>query len=702
MHPDYKESRKRLATLLWGDRYDKYARQNLRQCLATLRTDLATQARDLLLFDGDMIELNRELVSIDAREFLTLADSIDPSDIACATALYRGELLTGLSFEIETFDEWLDTERARLVSTATRVFAAHAANCDRLGDGRRAIETAERLVAFDPLREDSQRLLLTLYARHNGRDAALAHYKTLASLLKSELGVEPDASTASLVADIRSGVIAPSESTISIAAPDGVPCGALDDQKEPAHGANQQTPPEILDGTARQRDWRPWVLTAGSACIALALAVAWLSTRTELNSTAREHRPMSTRADRLAALNAKAAVTVAVLPFSAPAGNADQALADAIAGDFSAHLARHTRVRVVPPQSTLHYRSGVNDAASVGAALGVRYVVDGTIRTQADRTRITIHLIDTATGLQKWSSLIERDSIQSIDVQDEILRRLARELQVEASISSAISKPGMEDLSIADLIARGRAAQVRGANKKDVTAALGYYEEALRRDPDLVPALVGVTAALVTGSVHRLFDPVPNLKRARQLIDRAVQLDPDAAGAHLWSGITYKANSEYDLAIQSLRRVLKINQDHPPAHAQLAATLMHMGRFTEAKGHIETAIRISPNDRMIGFWLLIRGNIEVELGDDVAALSLLQRAETYLPASPRVHESLAAVYALMGDKANSSKHVAAFQRLAEPTAASRAMDRLTHDDDGDLSHRVRARAGRKAAFHSPM
>src|SRR6202008_2245437 len=184
-------TRKRLATLLWGDRYDKYARQNLRQCLAALRADLAPHAPDLLVFDGDVIGLNSELTSIDAREFLALAESTDASDVARAAALYRGEFLAGLSFDIETFDEWVATERARLASVAMRFFAAHAASCDRLGDSRRAVEAAERLVAFDPLREDSQRLLLTLYARHRSRDAALAHFKALTSLLKRELGVEP-------------------------------------------------------------------------------------------------------------------------------------------------------------------------------------------------------------------------------------------------------------------------------------------------------------------------------------------------------------------------------------------------------------------------------------------------------------------------------------------------------------------------------
>jgi DNA-binding SARP family transcriptional activator/TolB-like protein len=699
MHPDYKESRKALATLLWGDRYDKYARQNLRQCLTALRTDLASHARDLLVFDGDMIGLNPELISIDAREFLMLAESTDRSDVARGATLYRGEFLAGLSVEIETFDEWLATERARLLSAATGVFAAHAVNCDRLGDGRRAIEAAERLVALDPLREDSQRLLLTLYARHNGRDAALAHFKTLTSLLKRELGVEPDASTASLVADIRSGVIAPSAPIGAIAAPSGVLSDQPEDNEKPdlAHGTDQQSP--ARNGVVRP-NWRPWAVAA--ACGSMALAIAWLSVGIESSPPANGHGPTSIKADDIAALNAKAVITVAVLPFSTPAGNGDQALADAIAGDLSTYLSRHTGVRVIPHQSMLQYRNRLNDAASVGAAFGVRYVVDGTLRTQGERGRITIQLIDTTTRLQKWSNVIERDDIQSIDVQDEIVKRLARELQVEASISPSSPKRGIENAEIADLIARGRSAQFRGANKEDVTAALGYYEEALRRDPDLVPALVGVTAALVMGSMHRLLDPAPSLERARELIDRAVRLNPDAPGAHYWSGITYKANARYELAARSLRRSIEINPGFSPAYAQLASTLMYLGHFLEAKEHIETAIRLSPKDRTMGFWLLIQGNIELELGDDVAALELLQRAETYLPASPKVHECLAAVYAIMGDKANSSKHVAAFQRYAVPTAAKETLNLLRRGNEGELSHRVRMRIGLRAAFLSRL
>jgi DNA-binding SARP family transcriptional activator/TolB-like protein/cytochrome c-type biogenesis protein CcmH/NrfG len=702
MQPGYKESRNRLTTLLWGDRYDKQARQNLRQCLASLRTDLAVQARDLLVFDGDTIGLNPGLTSIDAREFLVLAQSSDAVDIERAAALYQADFLAGFSLDVEPFEEWASQERARLASPAMRVFATHAANCERLGNSKRAIEAAERLVALDPLREDSQRLLLTLYARCDGPDGALAHFKALTDLLRRELGVDPDPSTASLAADIRRGAITSSSAAISTPLPKPVSSRERDTRQE-SQTARDVHPVPAASKADPWRAYRQWP-AIGAATVTVLLSLAWLLIGPNSDFSWRvdgPHRELDSIRKEFAKLATKGVITFAVLPFSAQTEDAGQTIADSLANDLSAYLSRNTGVRVMPRQSTLYYRNRLNDAASVGAALGVRYVVEGALRTQDGRGRITIQLIETATGLQTWSTVIERDNIQSINVQDEIAKRLGRELHVEAGISTSSSKRSIANAEIPDLLARGRAARLRGATKENVTTALMYYEEALRREPDLVPALLGATAALVMGSVHRVIDPVPSLMRARKLVDRAIQLRPDSAGAHHRSGQIYKFNSEYDLAIISFRRAIEINPGFSPAYAHLASTLMYMGRFLEAKENIETAIRLSPSDRAMGFWLLIQGNVELELGNDRAALALLRRAETFLPTSPKVHENLAAVYALMGDTANSSKHVAAFKKYADPSAASQALEPIRLGAEGELLHRVRLQTGIKLAFHSP-
>lgn len=203
MQPDYTMSRERLATLLWGDRSDSLARHNLRQCLVSLRRDLPPDLAELLLIEDDRVGLDAQRLSVDAREFAALVDSTEPIALARACDLYLGPFLSGFSVESEAFDEWVRAERAQFESDASRVLKNYAKHADTAGLGARAIGTIERLIAIDPLREDWQRLALNIYARHRGRDAALAHAQALAVRLKRELDVEPAEATKALVTDIK-------------------------------------------------------------------------------------------------------------------------------------------------------------------------------------------------------------------------------------------------------------------------------------------------------------------------------------------------------------------------------------------------------------------------------------------------------------------------------------------------------------------
>jgi TolB-like protein/DNA-binding SARP family transcriptional activator len=209
MQPSCAASRGQLATLLWGDRSDELARQNLRQCLATLRRELAATAPNLLIMEGDEVRLCERSIAVDAVELVTLGDSYELSRLERAVALYRGEFLAGTGLDAEAFLDWVTGERSRLEAVAARVLERYVHKTDALGDGATAIDAAQRLVALDPLREDRQRLLLGLYARYQGRDAAMAHARALTALLRRELDVEPSPATVALAAEINRDAITP-------------------------------------------------------------------------------------------------------------------------------------------------------------------------------------------------------------------------------------------------------------------------------------------------------------------------------------------------------------------------------------------------------------------------------------------------------------------------------------------------------------
>jgi DNA-binding SARP family transcriptional activator len=206
MHPEHGASREHLAALFWGDRQDERARHSLRQCLVSLRRDLLKDNTDILLMDANTVGLDTTRLRIDAVEFVSLAESAEASDLERAAELYRGECLSGFSFG-ESFDSWLHRTRGQLEDVAAHVFEKCTELADARGDGRQAIAAVERLIALDTFREDWQRTALRIYARHRGREFALAHADACVALLKRELGVDPEPATQALIEDIRQGAI---------------------------------------------------------------------------------------------------------------------------------------------------------------------------------------------------------------------------------------------------------------------------------------------------------------------------------------------------------------------------------------------------------------------------------------------------------------------------------------------------------------
>jgi DNA-binding SARP family transcriptional activator len=195
-------SRDRLMTLLWGERFDEQARQSLRQALTKIRK-LTSGDRQLLQSEGDSVSFAAEAVDVDVLEFEGLASDESPSAPARAVELYAGELLDNLIIREAAFDEWASGERARFNTLACTVFERAARHQQSEGQLSAAIDTAQRLIKLDPLREASHRLLMTLFAASGQRAAALKQYASCASLLSVELGVEPDAETKRLLHEIR-------------------------------------------------------------------------------------------------------------------------------------------------------------------------------------------------------------------------------------------------------------------------------------------------------------------------------------------------------------------------------------------------------------------------------------------------------------------------------------------------------------------
>jgi DNA-binding SARP family transcriptional activator len=222
VHPGQSHPRAKLATLLWGDAPDEQANHRLRQALFEIRKALPATRPRCLVADARSLALNAAAVEVDVAAFEKLVTRATPAALAQAATLYRGELLDGLGVKEPGFEDWLVVERERLRELALNALGKLLVHHVETGPDERAIQTALRLLALDPLREDAHRGLMRLFARQGRRGAALRQYQVCLSVLGRELGVEPESETKRLYQEILR-TASPRAAAAAPAAPAAVP-----------------------------------------------------------------------------------------------------------------------------------------------------------------------------------------------------------------------------------------------------------------------------------------------------------------------------------------------------------------------------------------------------------------------------------------------------------------------------------------------
>jgi tetratricopeptide (TPR) repeat protein len=241
---------------------------------------------------------------------------------------------------------------------------------------------------------------------------------------------------------------------------------------------------------------------------------------------------------------------------------------------------------------------------------------------------------------------------------------------------------------VAQLLAKGLMAYYRGAQAETLNQARAYYQGALERDPELVPALIGVAAPEITGSINFIFDAEPSLKRAATFLGRAEQLDPVSPNVRYWTGLLQKARGTYESALHSLYRTIEINPSYTPAYVQIGSVLTQMGRSRESMEPIVYGMRLSPNDPAMSIWTQIAGQAEIDNGRYSAALEWFRRSAELAPNNPNVHRCLAATYALLGDRANAVAQLAEFKRLSTSAATQHSRDQKLLANEAQTSRRL--------------
>src|SRR6267143_1097135 len=298
--------------------------------------------------------------------------------------------------------------------------------------------------------------------------------------------------------------------------------------------------------------------------------------------------------------------SIAVLPFKNVSGDPEQEyFVDGITEDIITALSKWRWFLVIARNSTFAYKGKSLGLKEVSRDLGVRYVLEGSLRRAGQRVRITSQLIDTATGTHLWAERYDRDLTDIFAVQDDITSR------VDAAIVPALSRAESqrviakraEHMGAWDYCQRGFW-HVHKGTRADGMAAYGLFERALTLDPNLADAHLGLARALIVqwdyGSVE---DFAPFVRQARESALQALALDSENPQAQYVLSQTSHWAGDVGAAIAHASRAIELNANFALGHFYLGIGLRLDGRHEEALEAIETGLRLSPRDPRASTWL---------------------------------------------------------------------------------------------------
>ena len=347
-------------------------------------------------------------------------------------------------------------------------------------------------------------------------------------------------------------------------------------------------------------------------------------------------------------------MSIVVLPFMNLSDDTEQQyFADGITEDLTTDLSRVPGSFVIARNTAFTYKGQPVDVKKVSRELGVRYVLEGSVRRVGDQVRVNLQLVDGQSGAHLWADRFDTDRANLAQAQDEITGRLARTLNLEL-VEASVRRSEQEraaDPDARDLVMRGWALSNRMASAATREEARRAFERALDIDPESVDARIGLGEVLISGedmeggsnSVH------PNVTRAEQLLFEALERDPKRSRAHLVMGLIRRWQGRLSDSKIELEAAIALDPNQASGHRQLGVTLMFLGQPKAAIPQLEKSTRLSPHDPFIALNYNALGRCHLFMGHVDQAIDLLRKARATSPRYYFIHLNLAAALGLRGD-----------------------------------------------------
>ncbi len=449
-----------------------------------------------------------------------------------------------------------------------------------------------------------------------------------------------------------------------------------------------QSPKSKIDNQTNRKvgsAHRAWVVGGLTLIIAVILTVQYFA-----------RPPLSTQDSALrteatpAALPLPDKPSIVVLPFVNMSKDPGQEyFSDGLTEDLTSDLSKISSLFVIARNSAFTYKGKAVKVQDVSKELGVRYVLEGSVRKADNQVRITAQLIDATTGGHLWSERYDRPLQDIFALQDEVVQKIVTTLRLQLTVQEQgiLVRRTTDNLEAYDAFLRGRDHFNRLTQEANAQARQ-MFEKALELDPQYAEAYAFLGSTYFAEWALQWSQDSQALEQALALAQRAVAVDDSLAQAHVTLGTVYLWKKQYDQAIAEAERAIALDANFAEAYTWLGEALRRVGRPEEAIGLIEKAMRLNPH--YPPFYSFQLGEAYRYTGRYEEAIAAYKKALTHIPDLLPAHLGLATIYSELGRAEEARAEVAEVLRITPKYSLERLRQMSPYKDPAVLERMLAA------------